>query len=229
MLNKSEFKDRLQNLNKELGASVLVAVTKYSEYEDIRMAFECGVRNFGENRVQDLNQKSQTAKNEGLDILWHFIGGLQSNKVKDLLAVDNLSFIHSVDSLKLIKEFVKRKASFKGRELNLFLQVNTSGESEKGGFNDFESLKEAIKFGREYLFDDRIKFIGLMTMGKIRTEDFEREARGSFKKLKEIKLRLENDLKLDSLKLSMGMSKDYEIALEEGADFVRVGSILFKD
>lgn len=229
MIEKSEFQSRLNNLKKNLGNTQLVAVTKYSQFEDIKIAYECGVRDFGENRVNDLNEKSKLSKKEGMNIKWHFIGGLQSNKIKSLFEIENLNFIHSIDSLKLVKEMVKRKSHFKGSELNLFFQMNTSFEEEKGGFKDYPALKEAIEIGQRELFDSRIRFHGLMTMGKIRTEDFQKDARASFSALEETRRLVEEDFGLSNLKLSMGMSKDYKIALEIGTDYIRVGSVLFKE
>jgi pyridoxal phosphate enzyme (YggS family) len=158
-------------------------------------------------------------------VRWHFIGHLQTNKVKDLMCIPNLYAIHSVDSLKLVQELVKYKDSFKGIELNIFLQVNTSLETEKSGFKTMEELEEAVQLVLHT--DTPFKMKGLMTMGTLRTENFEIEARRCFQELIKIKKTLQEKYTLVDLKLSMGMSQDYKIAHELEADYVRLGSSLF--
>jgi hypothetical protein len=150
---------------------------------------------------------------------------VQSNKVKDLLRIPNLHAIHSIDSVKLLEEILKYRDLFQGTELNLFFQVNTSKEAEKSGFESLEDLERAI----EILLKEKspFKLKGLMTMGTMRTETFETEAKRCFSELKELRDAIQKKYSLPELKLSMGMSQDYKIALTVGADFVRIGSAIF--
>ena len=219
---------KIERLKKELGNNAtLVAVSKYHPASDIIAAYEAGHRDFGESRVQELKEKSEKLKDEGIDdICWHFIGHLQTNKVNHLLRIQNLRFIHSIDSMKLLMELYRKKEYFEGEDLGYFLQVKTSDAEEKYGFQGIDSLREALNFiveqpkGGPYLH-------GLMTMGKIRTDDFEGDARAAFKKLVCIKQELLRDYSTFDLALSMGVSQDYKKAVSEGSDFVRVGGAIF--
>lgn len=196
----------------------LVAVSKYSEYVDIEKAYEAGQNHFGENRIDSLAPKALKAKELGHEINWHFIGNIQSNKIKDIAAIEGLYAIHSIDSVKHLKKFyecIKTPVKF-------FIQFNTSDEAEKGGLNSLDEFKEFANVIAENK-DSPFEFAGLMTMGKLRTDDLEGEARACFKKLANIR----DDLNSELL-LSMGMSADYHIALQEGANFIRVGSSIFK-
>jgi pyridoxal phosphate enzyme (YggS family) len=231
-MNKTDLKKRLDDLNAEINEkaanAVLVAVSKYSSVEDVLLAYSLGQMDFGENRVADLEAKAQSFKLAHKEnVRWHFIGTLQTNKVRDLLRVPNLHSIHSVSSLKLLEEIIKRESEFQGSELKLFFQLNTSHEEEKSGF---ETVLEVIG-AMELLLaqkDSKLRCYGLMTMGSIRSTDFEGAAKESFHQLKEARDLILKQLNLHDLKLSMGMSQDYKIALSEGADYVRVGSLIFK-
>ncbi len=212
--NLSEIKSKL---NKE----ILVAVSKSVSAQEIRLAAKAGQVDFGENRVQDLVDKSKTLND--LPIKWHFIGTLQKNKVKKLLQVKNLYFIHSIDSLSLINELIKNKEQ-PLRPIGLFLQCNTSGETEKHGFENLDELKIAAeKIKKEGSPNFYLK--GLMTIGKIRSLDFQKDAQNSFLALKKLKKELEKE-KFE-ISLSMGMSQDFEIAIREGTDYLRIGSAIF--
>ena len=223
-MDKIDLENRLRALKAELNKTTLVAVSKYSPIEDVALAYEVGQKDFGENRVQDLKEKADYfSEHNHKDVRWHFIGGLQSNKVKELLKIPNLWAIHSVSSKKILEELLKRELEFQGTELKLFFQLNTSHEDEKSGFETVDELKEAIDELSSHK-DSKLKVYGLMTMGAIRTDNFEESAIKSFKNLKEVR----KILGLPDLKLSMGMSQDYKLALKEGADFIRVGSLIFK-
>lgn len=227
-MNKSDLEERLHTIKQDLNGAALVAVSKYSPIEDVEMAYDLGQLDFGENRVQDLIAKSGRFQfNQRQNVRWHFIGTLQTNKVKELMKIPHLWAIHSVSSKKLLEEIIKRSGEFEGPELNLFFQLNTSKEEEKSGFDTVEEIAEAM----ELLLSKKnsnLKCFGLMTMGSIREENFEEAAKNSFMALKEAKVILEKRLSLSNLKLSMGMSQDYKIALSLGADYVRVGSLIFK-
>lgn len=228
-MKKTEIAKNLSSIKKEIKGAHLVAVTKYSPVEDVISAYEAGHHDFGENRVGDLAEKAKVFEERELTkVKWHFIGHLQTNKVRDLLKIPHLYAVHSVDSLRLLEELLKRESDFPGPELKLFFQVNTSHEEEKSGFESAEELTMAINLlqGRG---GSKLKFFGLMTMGTIRTDHFEAEATRCFKDLAAIALSLEEKYHLkNKLKLSMGMSQDYKMALAEGSDFIRVGSAIFK-
>lgn len=197
----------------------LVVVSKTYPASDISLCYELGERDFGENHVLELEEKAQELVGGCPEIRFHMIGHLQTNKIKKLLKIPNLVAIHSVDSLHLLEALIKEEPNFTGPYLNLFLQVKTSDESEKYGFTDLNQLQSAIE-----LIEKSAKYraYGLMTMGKIRTDDLKGDAVVCFQKLLDVRDKLDK-----SLKLSMGMSSDYEIASRMGADYVRVGSKIF--
>ena len=211
--------ENLDRISKQLKKNVnLLAVSKTRPEGDIHIAYDWGQRDFGENKVQDLFEKSRNLSE--LEINWHFIGHLQSNKINQLLSTPNLISIHSIDSLKLLKKLLSKNVDSK---IGIFLQVNTSGEVEKGGFTDIKELDEAVV----NIQKNNVFFLqGLMTIGKIRTDDFMTSAKESFKMLNELKNTLDRTHGL-SLELSMGMSQDFEIAQEYGSDWIRIGSDIF--
>lgn len=204
----------------------LVAVSKNQPIEDIVAAYAAGVRDFGENRVEELESKSAAVEELGLKgIKWHFIGKLQSKKIPRLLAINDLVAIHSIDSISLLQKLIDKKDSAASADIKLFIQVNTSGESEKSGFVDWDDLASAVNL----LINDKppFKLHGLMTMSKMRTENFSEDALKCFNQLHRIREKIVEDFAIQGLKLSMGMSSDYEIALNVGTDYIRVGSTLF--
>jgi PLP dependent protein len=216
-------KNKLTSINNEIGNCKLIAVSKYTTNEKITEAYDAGHRIFGESKVQDLKKKSEIFPE---DIEWHFIGHLQKNKVNNLIKIPGFRYLHSVDSLELLNMLYKKEDNISSGELNIFLQLNTSGESEKSGFNTYDELARAANL---ILSQDSstIKLIGLMTIGKIRTEAFETDAISCFQELTKTKKRLEHEFGFKGLKLSMGMSGDYKLAVAEGADYIRVGSTIF--
>lgn len=195
----------------------LVAVTKTATIEQIKEAISAGVKIIGENKVQEAKEKYQILS---ADIEWHLVGHLQTNKVK--YAIEIFDLIHSVDSIKLAKEIDRRSLQF-GMITNVLVEVNVSGEETKYGIKSEEVepfLKEISEFSR-------IKVRGLMTITPI-AEDKE-EVRPYFRKLrelsKEIKSKNIKNVKMDYL--SMGMTDDFEVAIEEGANMVRIGRGIF--
>ena len=197
----------------------LLAVSKTKSASCIKSAYELGQRDFGENKVQELLEKSLDLRSSCPDICWHFIGSLQSNKINMLLKVERLVSIHSVDNIKLLNKLLNKKSD---RKVGLFLQVNTSEEQEKAGFLVESDLFEAIScFDRAYC--KSFFFQGLMTIGKIRTQSFEKDAKISFEKL----CILKEKIGVESIDLSMGMSADYKIALEMQSNWIRIGSGIF--
>jgi len=203
--------------------SHLLIVSKTRSLDEIKMYYDLGHRDFGENKVQELCEKSAALKDSCPQIRWHMIGHLQSNKIKQLLTVANLVAIHSVDSESLLKKILSFDEKISNPKIGLFLQINTSKEEEKSGF---ETEEEILKSLSQFKHKKHFFLQGLMTMGKIRTDDLKREARVCFQSLNSYKKKCEVVLG-HSLETSMGMSQDYEIALSEGANWIRLGSVLF--
>jgi PLP dependent protein len=199
----------------------LVAVSKTKPNEAILEAYQAGQRIFGENKVQELTEKYESLPK---DIEWQMIGHLQSNKVKYIAPF--VSLIHGVDSFKLLKEINKRAVQNE-RVINCLLQIHIAEEDTKFGFDD----KEVIELLKSETFQDlkNIKVVGLMGMATF-TDD-ENQIRKEFKGLKNLFDKLLN-LKLQTSNfkpqtLSMGMSGDYQLAIEEGSTMIRVGSSIF--
>lgn len=199
----------------------LVAVTKYVGVEEVEKVLAAGNSIMGENRVQVIRDKKEKldATEAGEKIKWHFIGNLQKNKVKYI--AEYIEMIHSVNKLSLAKEIDKR-ARASERVIDVLLEINIAGEESKEGYQ----LEELYRELPEILKLENIRVIGLMTMAPF-SEDTEL-VRGVFRRLREIKDELNIDYFHGGLKeLSMGMSGDYKIALQEGATLIRVGSKIF--
>ncbi|MCJ1786261.1 YggS family pyridoxal phosphate-dependent enzyme [Staphylococcus warneri] len=191
----------------------VIAVTKYVAIERAKEAYQAGIRHFGENRLEGFKEKKEALPK---DAVLHFIGSLQSRKVKDV--INDVDYFHALDRMSLAKEINKRAE----HTISCFLQVNVSGESSKHGI----SLDEVNAFIEEIKQFENIKIVGLMTMAPY-TDD-NAYIQSLFRKLRtkrdEIKkLNLEY---APCEELSMGMSNDYPIAIEEGATFVRIGTKL---
>lgn len=193
----------------------LVAVSKTHPISLIKEAVNCGVKDFGENKAQEFKSKTEEYKEE---INWHFIGHLQTNKVK--YVIESAHLIHSVDSLKIAKEIEKR-ASKINKIQKVLLELNTSGEYSKMGINDFGKTMELANYCKE---SESLDLTGLMTMAPYTDE--EKIIRNCFSELRKIKDKL-NGEGFELAELSMGMTNDYEIAIEEGATILRVGSAIF--
>lgn len=197
----------------------LVAVTKRNPPEWIRPLVACGARDLGENYPQELWSKAESLADLGGAVRWHLIGHLQSNKVKKTLPL--VAMIHAVDSLKLLR-ILDEAAGSMANPPPVCLQLNTSDEPSKHGWDPEGILAdaEAIAACRS------IPIVGLMTMAGLGTTA--ETARGSFVALREARDRLRDRTGLALDELSMGMSNDFETAIEEGATLVRVGSALFE-
>lgn len=197
----------------------LVAVSKTHPFSAIEAAYAKGQRIFGENKVQELVDKWEHLPK---DIEWHLIGHLQTNKVKYIAPF--VSMIHAVDSEKLLKEINKR-AKNENRKIRVLLQLHIAEESSKFGFSEGE-LITLVQSGRLQAFDN-IVFAGLMGMATF-TED-ERQVRREFSNLKSLFNEIKNSecFTSDFEHISMGMSGDYPIAIEEGSTMIRVGSSIF--
>lgn len=194
----------------------IIAVTKYVSLATTGQVLQQGLTDIGENRWQDAAAKWEAFGDQGT---WHFIGHLQTNKVKDV--VGRFAYIHSLDRLSLAKEIEKKAASL-GIEVPCFLQLNISGEESKYGMQP----EELLGFVKEIRGYRHIRIAGLMTMAPYEAEP--EQTRPVFRGLREWRDRLNQEALLDYEvpHLSMGMSNDFEVAVEEGATWVRLGSIL---
>lgn len=194
----------------------IVGVSKYSSSEDIKTLYEAGQRAFGENKVQDLKEKSIAL--DEFPIQWHFIGRIQKNKINNIIDL-NPSLVQSIDSLELAQEFNK-KLEAKGKTLKALLQINSANEESKAGVNP----KNAVEVYKQILKTcPNLKLKGVMCIGA-HSEDKEL-IKKSFKTTKKIF----DDLKDFGAKYcSMGMSNDFELAIMCGSNMIRVGSTLFK-
>lgn len=196
----------------------LIAVSKTVESPKVREALEAGIDNLGENRVQELIKKYEDLKDTG--IKWHMIGHLQKNKVKYI--IDKTVLIHSVDSLSLAEEIDKR-AKNKGLVANVLIELNIGEEESKFGIKE-ENIYDFIKSLENF---ENIRVLGLMTVAPF-CENPE-DVRWVFKKMKDIYDKISTmNLKNAEMKyLSMGMTNDFEVAIEEGSNMIRIGTAIF--
>lgn len=198
----------------------LIAVTKYVDENVIEKILDTGHNILGENKAQVIREKIDYFKAKNMDIEWHFIGNLQKNKVKYI--INDVSLIHSVNKLSLAEEINKR-AEQVGKVIDILLEINVYGEESKQGYkleeliSDLEALKNL----------KNINIKGLMTMGPLDVDEV--TTRKVFAELVRIKKELNKNYFNNSLtELSMGMSGDYKIALQEGSTIIRVGSKLYE-
>jgi PLP dependent protein len=197
------------------GSVQLLAVSKMHPPEVIRQAVEAGQWLFGENRVQEAKAKIPDLPAK---VRWHLIGHLQSNKIRQALPL--FEVIHGVDSVELVDE-IQRIAEDLCLFPRVLLQVNLAGESSKFGFVPGRLLSEVERISRA----DRLQVEGLMTIPPLASDP--EDSRKYFVQLRELRDRLEKDFQFPLPQLSMGMSGDYRIAVEEGATLVRVGTAIF--
>lgn len=195
----------------------LVAVSKTQPIAAIEEALKVGLIHFGENKAQELRDKNSIISS---GIHWHFIGHLQTNKVK--YVIDSAEYIHSVDSIKLAVE-INKKAEAIGKVQKILFEIKTSSEESKFGIQNENDFFELINKVRELA---NIKAAGLMTMAPY-TDD-EKVIRECFKKLRLLREKA-REKGYELTELSMGMTNDYEIAIEEGATMIRIGTALFGD
>lgn len=212
--------DRIREACKRSGRSRdeigLIAVTKYVSLETTRQILDNGLNDIGENRWQDVRDKWEALGDRGT---WHFIGHLQSNKAKDV--VGKFAYIHSLDRMSLAKAIQKR-AQAMDLTVNCFIQLNVSGEETKYGL----APEELTDFAHKIRSLDRIRIVGLMTMAPYESDP--EDTRPVFRKLRELRDQLNEEaiLSYPVTELSMGMSNDFEVAIEEGATWIRLGSVL---
>ncbi|HEY9113180.1 MAG TPA: YggS family pyridoxal phosphate-dependent enzyme [Bacteroidales bacterium] len=215
--------ENLNTLLREIPGGVrLVAVSKYKPVEIIQEAYNAGQRVFGENKAQEMSAKHPLLPQ---DIEWHFIGHMQTNKVKYIAPFVRL--IHSVDSLKLLKE-INKQALRNERIIDCLLQFHIAEEESKFGFS-MDEVEEMLG-GKEYQELKNIRLCGVMGMATF-TED-EKQVRKEFIQLRQYFDKIKGKYFSDGehfMELSMGMSGDFKIAIEEGSTLVRIGTAIFSD
>ena len=211
MVNETVYKEIEKILRTR--RTTLVAVSKIKPAADVQKMYDLGQRDFGENYVQELVEKQAQLP---ADILWHFIGHLQSNKVKYIAPFVHL--IQSVDSEKLLKE-IDKQAAKNNRKINVLLQVHIAEEQTKFGFDKEELVNLDVA-----LYPN-VNITGLMGMATF-TDDKEKVKR-EFELLKNLHFQFQQKKNIELKTLSMGMSDDYELAIDCGSNMVRIGSLLF--
>ncbi|MGM0941002.1 MAG: YggS family pyridoxal phosphate-dependent enzyme [Bacillota bacterium] len=199
--------------NRNLEDITIIGVTKYVTIERTEETIQAGITNIGENRLEGFQEKYNLLKDKGT---WHFIGTLQSRKVKEI--INQVDFLHSLDRLSLAKEINKRATD----PVNCFIQVNVSGEESKHGIDP----DQVIPFIEDLANYPNVYVVGLMTMAP--HIDDKEKLRMIFRRLADIRsnVQRENYTHAPCQYLSMGMSNDYEIAIEEGATHIRIGTKL---
>lgn len=208
--------ENIAEIKAQARSALIVAVTKSIPAPKILEALEAGIADIGENRVQEASAKYEAITARFPKVRWHMIGHLQTNKVKAALRIFDV--IQSVDSFHLAQEISKRAS----KPVEVFIEVNTSGEESKYGVGP----SGALELIRSISKLASINMTGLMTLGPL-TQDKER-IRGSFRKLRELRDEIQAAGFAQVRHLSMGMSSDYPLAIEEGSDIIRVGSAIFK-
>lgn len=203
--------DAQQTSSKSSKSVQLIAVTKTLTPEQTLQVAEAGLLQLGENRPEGLISKLSLLPDS---TVWHYIGSLQTRKVKEV--IDHIDYLHSLDRMSLASEIEKRAS----RPVKCFIQVNVSGEQSKHGMTPDEVKSFLESIGPL----TKVQPIGLMTMAPF--EATEKEIRGYFSSLRELRDSLQQQGFDDIKELSMGMSEDYQIAVEEGATFVRIGTAL---
>ncbi len=212
-------KTRIKKAQKKTGINhpvKIIAVTKTHPFSTIKECYKSNLFSVGENKIQEAEKKFETFKDMP-KIEKRFIGHLQTNKVNKCLGL--FDTIDTIDSFRLAKK-ISNSADRLGKKITGLIEVNTSGEAQKKGFlvNEVEKIMSCLDL-------PRLKIVGLMTMGP-NTKNTN-QIRGSFRILKELKNSINQNRTNKILELSMGMSGDYEIAVEEGATMIRLGTILF--
>lgn len=217
--NIEQLKRRVSEICKRTGRNEagvgIVAVSKTFGTDKIDEALAAGLADFGENYVQELRKKMQILR--GRPVRWHFIGHLQTNKVKYI--INSVHLLHSLDSLRLAEEVQKRA----GRPVDVLVEVQTTGEAAKTGVRP----DEVAELTRQIARLDKVRVRGLMTMGPF--SDNPEDSRASFRLLAQLRRIIEAERipRVVMEHLSMGMTHDYEVAIEEGATILRIGTAIF--
>ena len=217
----TEIQQHIASIRADIPAGVtLVCVSKFHSHEAILEAYQCGERDFGESRVQELLPKHEALSK---DIRWHFIGHLQTNKVKQV--VPFVYMIHSVDSVRLL-EIINKEAEKIGRRVKVLLEVHVAKEASKSGFTPKEFLSLITHSSSLISAYPWVEICGVMGMAT--NTDDKQEWRRCFREIKHLASSLiANSSPSERPQISMGMSEDYLVAIEEGSTMVRIGSTIF--
>lgn len=216
LLVEEKITTSLQAANREPSDLTCVVVTKQRSMEEVAELYDLGYRHFAENRPEGLKEKQEHFTQS--DIIWHYVGSLQTRKVKQV--INDIDYFHALDRLSLAKEIEKRAEN----SVSCFVQVNVSGEASKNGVSP-DDLLTFIESLQEF---SKIKVVGLMTMAPI--EASKEALKGYFEQLKalQVKVMEQNYPHAPCLETSMGMSNDFDIAIEAGATVIRVGTAFFE-
>jgi len=235
MVDMTQLTDRIQEVEKRIAEACersgrkredvhVIAVTKYVSLQTAEEAYRLGLHHLGENRWQDAQRKWEAisgpeAEGQNGQAVWHFIGSLQTNKAKDVIG--KFTYIHSLDRLSLAQA-INKQASQLAIKVPCFIQVNISGEDSKHGLPP-EQVRDFLAELRNY---PHLQPVGLMTMAPYETEA--QATRPIFRALRQLRDELNEQVELEQplTELSMGMSNDFEVAIEEGATWIRLGTIL---
>lgn len=207
-------KERVVSLLTETTGRTLVAATKYGDEQDVKTLYDLGIKHIGENRVKAFLEKYDLLHD--LDIVWHFIGHLQSKKVKTV--INKIDYLHSLDRMSLVEEIQKHRLL----PLNCFIEVNISEEDSKQGLE----VDDVVSFYEKLKNYDKIRVVGLMGMAELTSNH--NTIRQQFAKLETLKNEINKTAEKEIEYLSIGMSNDYQIAMEFSATHLRIGSILYK-
>lgn len=236
MLSNEDIKANYQDLLAKVESLAdhpvtIIPVTKKHRPELYQVIGELGITQVGENRVQELQEKFTYKKTNNLNLNIHFIGPLQKNKVKYLAG--EIASLDSVASLSLLKEIEKKWAAAEAQPIKVLLQINSTGEENKFGI-PINNFADICDLAVATLDNDYTELEGIMTMGptpaqgyQISDQAYIDDTRAAFEKARILYQRLQEELDISLTRLSMGMSHDFHLALEEGANEIRVGSVLF--
>ena len=220
--------ERLGQLRSKLGPARLIAVSKTKPVSALIEAYQAGQRDFGENYPGELRDKAKNGELRELcpELRWHFIGTLQKKAMNQVIKAEGLVSIQTITSLEMIDQIA---AKLNDKQLDVMLQVNTSREEQKGGFLDDDDIVQAVQHVQT---KHHLRFQGLMTIGSAENSKLSAETgqdNPDFTRLVELKqlVAAKCHIPADAIELSMGMSTDYEQAIKQGADIVRVGSAIF--
>jgi pyridoxal phosphate enzyme (YggS family) len=216
-------KEILKELNQQIrgeNAKVkLMCVSKNHPFAAVQEAYSLGERLFGENRVQEAQTKFPKKEDRASDLQLHLIGHLQSNKAKK--AIELFDSIDSVDSIKILNK-INKYASEADKIIDIMLEFNSSLDENKTGFENYEQIKDALILAKGLKY---VRLKGVMTVGPLNGD--ESQIRAAFKSVYDIKRQLEREEQIKIDDLSMGMSSDYKIAIDEGSTIIRVGTKIF--
>lgn len=212
---KKKIKNAAIEFNRNYNDIILIAVSKSNPVSAIKQVKNLGIIDFGENKVQELKQKYIELNDE---VRWHFIGHLQTNKVKDVVKMTYL--IHSIDSVKLAQEIDKRANEYKKLQ-NILIEVKTSEEENKFGIKNFNDVLSLANYCKNC---ENLNLLGLMTMAPFTNDEI--VISNSFIKLRNMFTEL-NKMDFNLKHLSMGMTNDFRIAIKEGSTMLRIGTAIF--